>query len=29
MVISGLSEDNLLGAYTFKKWRNKLDFEHD
>ena len=29
MLISGLSEDVILGANTLQKWRIKLDFEHD
>jgi hypothetical protein len=29
LVIPGLSEDAIIGAATMKKWRIKLDFEHD
>jgi predicted aspartyl protease len=29
MVIPSLSEDAILGANTFQKWKIKLDFEHD
>ena len=28
-VVPGLSEDAILGANTFQKWRIKLDFEDD
>ena len=29
MVVPGLSEDAIIGAFTMQKWRLKLDFEHD
>ena len=29
MLISGLSEDTIIGAASLQKWRLKLDFEHD
>lgn len=29
LVVSGLSEDVVIGATTMQKWRIKLDFEHD
>jgi hypothetical protein len=29
MVIPNLSEEAILGAITFQKWKIKLDFEHD
>ncbi len=29
MVVPGLSEDVIIGAFTMQKWRLKLDFEHD
>ncbi|MFQ6032729.1 MAG: retropepsin-like aspartic protease [Candidatus Zixiibacteriota bacterium] len=29
MLISGLSEQVIIGAATLQKWRLKLDFEHD
>jgi hypothetical protein len=28
-VVSGLSEGAIIGATTLRKWRMKLDFEHD
>ncbi len=29
LVVPGLSEEAIIGAATFQKWRIKLDFEHD
>ncbi len=29
MVVPGLSEDVIIGVTTMRKWRIKLDFEHD
>lgn len=29
LVVPGLSEEAIIGAATLKKWRIKLDFEHD
>ncbi len=29
LVVPGLSEEVIIGAYTMQKWRLKLDFEHD
>jgi len=29
MLISGLSEEAIIGVATLQKWRMKLDFEHD
>ncbi len=29
MVISGLSEEVIIGVDILQKWRIKLDFEHD
>ncbi len=29
LVIPGLSEEAIIGAATMKKWRIKLDFEHE
>jgi len=29
MIVPNLSEEAILGAATFQKWRIKLDFEHD
>ena len=29
LVIPGLSEEAIIGAENMKKWRIKLDFEHD
>lgn len=29
LVVSGLSEEAIIGAATMQKWRIKLDFEHD
>jgi hypothetical protein len=29
LLVSGLSEEAIIGAATMQKWRIKLDFEHD
>lgn len=29
LVVSGLSEEAIIGCATLQKWRIKLDFEHD
>jgi len=29
LIVSGLSEEAIIGAATMQKWRIKLDFEHD
>jgi hypothetical protein len=29
MVIADLSEEAIIGVNTIRKWRIKLDFEHD
>ena len=29
LVVTGLSEEVIIGAATMQKWRLKLDFEHD